>query len=306
MTDQEKMQRVLRLMVLLSGNRRYTRAELSERTGITERTVFRYFETMKSVGLELEQTDGRYRLMSEHPTAKALGELFHFSEEEAHLLCLMLEQTEASTAVRERLLRKLHALYDMTVASQLAEERQVRFVQVLKEAMRRERQVCLLGYRSSNSRSIRDRVVEPFKFLQDYTGVWCFDVADKCNKQFLLSRMEQVEPRASSWQYSSLHHEPFTDAFRMSAPVAIATVEAELSMKAWNLLQEEFPLAAKYVQRKGTRYQMQLPVAAFQGIGRFVLGMPGEIAVEGPAAFKNWLREQAKKKFRLTEVDSEG
>jgi len=88
----------------------------------------------------------------------------------------------------------------------------------------------------------------------------------------------------------------------------LATVEAELSLKAANLLREEYPLAEKYLSDldvTGTlRYLLKIPVADYHGIGRFVLGLQGEVNVIGPKEFKIFLREAQKKMGVMTETVS--
>jgi hypothetical protein len=85
----------------------------------------------------------------------------------------------------------------------------------------------------------------------------------------------------------------------MSASESLATVEAELSLKAANLLREEYPLAERYLSDLGVsetlRYLLKIPVADYHGIGRFVLGLPGEVNVLGSYEFKNLLRNAQKK-----------
>jgi hypothetical protein len=67
----------------------------------------------------------------------------------------------------------------------------------------------------------------------------------------------------------------------MAAENPVATVEALLSLKACNLLGEEYPLAKKHLTQKNGGYRLEIPVAGFEGIGRFVLGLPGEVEVLG-------------------------
>src|SRR5690606_16938993 len=119
----------------------------------------------------------------------------------------------------------------------------------------------------------------------------CFDTGDKSNKQFKVSRMNAVEELPSSWFYESEHKTLFTDAFRMAADQPITTVVALLSLKAYNLMIEEYPLTEKYVAKEGKHYRLKIPIANYQGIGRFVLGLPGEIEVQESEGFKNFLKK---------------
>ncbi|MGN6531600.1 MAG: WYL domain-containing protein [Ginsengibacter sp.] len=74
-------------------------------------------------------------------------------------------------------------------------------------------------------------------------------------------------------------------------------VEARLSLKAYNLLIEEFPLSREYVEEDNGGYRLKIPVAGYQGIGRFVMGLPGEIEILSSERFKEFLKEERKKLF---------
>ena len=49
--DQPKIERVLRLMQLMSGTRYYTIDELAELLETSSRSIYRYIDTFKNVGL---------------------------------------------------------------------------------------------------------------------------------------------------------------------------------------------------------------------------------------------------------------
>ena len=306
--DQPKTETILRMLVLLSGGTRYTVSELAIHFSCSERTIYRDLYTMENAGFVLDRTQGHYSLNLCPEEAKKLHRLLHFSEEEAYILYRALEMVKGGTSVNEQLVRKLNALYDFRALSNLSRKPEIEIIHTLDEAIRTNKQVNLHSYRSSHSETITDRIVEPFEFLPEYSAVWCFDLFDKTCKQFKISRIEQVSVLDSNRQNQMLHRVPFTDAFRMSACESLATVEAELSLKAANLLREEYPLAEKYLSDlnvSGTlRYLLKIPVADYHGIGRFVLGLQREVKVVGPEDFKNFLREAQKKMGVMTETVS--
>lgn len=293
--DQPKIQRVIRLLMLLTGKRLYTRAELAERSEISERTIYRYLDTIESAGFILERKDDTYRLKTDTPTVRTLQQLLHFSEEEAYLLYTTISQLQGASHLKDRLARKLNTLYDFRALARAKEDNIHEQVHTLSEAIRMQQQACLHNYRSSNSENISDRKVEPFGFLSDYTAVWCYDTASHSCKQFRISRIQEVRLSGSSWQFAGKHRIPFTDAFRMSAGKAFTEVEALLSLKAYNLLKEEFPLAEQYIQQEGQAYRLRVPIADFHGVGRFVLGLPGQVQIIKPEHFKVFLRDEIKK-----------
>ena len=295
--SQSKMLRLLRLLMLLNSSISYSMQELEKRTAMSCSTLYRYLDTFDAAGFSINRQDGRYKLQAENKNVRSLNNLFHFSEEEAYLLYQTLSLFEKSSVVREKLVLKLHSLYDFKTMAAAHQDRRAELISTITTAITEKRQLSLLGYRSSNSDRITDRVVEPFQFLDDYAAIWCFDTVDSQCKQFRLARMEAVQLTAMSWQQEDCHLTPFCDAFRLSAPRTIATVVATLSLKAYNLLVEEFPLSGSYIKSGGRQYHLEIPVADYNGIGRFVLGLADEISVQGPVDFLNFLEEKRKKSY---------
>jgi proteasome accessory factor C len=302
--DQPKIQRLLRLLMLLTGTRRYTLAELQQRFQTSERTIYRYFDTIEEAGFVVDRKDGAYRLSTETPPTKSLSNLLHFSEEEAYIFYKALSTIEGDSSIKERLICKLNSLYDFRALSQIKDKSVIEVISKLGEGIRSSKQVILYEYRSSNSHSIYDRTVEAFEFLPDYSAIWCYEKQSDTCKQFKIARIKQVEVLPYSWSYNEKHYVPFVDAFRMSANVPINNVKATLSLKAYNLLMEEFPLAENFIKPLNGKYLLDIPVADFNGIGRFVMGLLGDVQVNGPEEFVDFLKEKVKKFEVVTEVDS--
>lgn len=295
--DQQKMQRLLRLLILLAGNRWYSLNELIEKLGSAERTVYRYLDTFESAGFILERNKGSYRLQKNSSATSTLQNLMHFSEEEVFILYETLELIEGTSSVKEQLIRKLNALYDYNALKKIQQVDDLTKIQKLSEAIQNKKQVILKNYRSSNSDKIYDRKVEPFDYLPDYRSVWCYEYESKSCKQFKLARIHEIELVNIDWKDEHNHQIHFTDSFRISSSKPICKIEAKLSLKAYNLLIEEFPLSYKYVKEESGWYKLKIPVAGYQGIGRFVMGLPGEIEILGNKEFKDFLNEERKKFF---------
>lgn len=295
--DQQKMQRLLRLLMLLAGKRYYSLQEIMGIIKSSDRTVYRYLETFEASGFVLDRNEGKYRLQKDSAATRSLQNLMHFSEEEVLILYDTLALIEGTSPVKERLIRQLNALYEYKALAQLQQNDDLSKIQILSDAIRNKKQVYLKSYRSSNSDKITDRKVEPFDYLPDYRAIWCYEYESKSCKQFKLARIHEIEIINRDWENEHLHTIHFTDAFRISSLKPISKIEAKLSLKAYNLLLEEFPLSREYLNEEQGFYQLKIPVAGYQGIGRFMMGLPGEIEVLGTVEFKKFLRVE-RKKFR--------
>jgi len=289
------MEKTIRLLLLLSGNRKYSIDELKERFEVSERTIFRYLNRLENAGFIVDRQDGKYIFARDTSEIKSLHRLFHFTEEEAIVFYHALSHLELENEMMDRLLKKLHSLYDFQALKRIKNTPSVEKVKLLTQGINNKKRVLLIDYRTSNSSTVSDRMVEPFQYMEDYKAIWCLDIEDCQNKQFKISRIADVKILNTPWLYEHLHKLPFHDAFRMSASEVITIVKAILTLKAYNLLREEYPVSEQYLKKVGNRYQLEIPVADFHGIGRFVLGLPGEIDVHEPEEFKTFLKEMRKR-----------
>ena len=67
----------------------------------------------------------------------------------------------------------------------------------------------------------------------------------------------------------------------------------ELSLVAYNLIIEEYPLSEKYIFKvTDNLYRLECEVGNFLGVGRFVLGLPGEIKIITSEALKQYVLER--------------
>jgi len=165
---QQKMQRMLRLLMKLSGKRWCPLQEIIDILGCSSRTVYRYLETFETAGFVLEKNNGSYRLQKDNTNTRSLQNLMHFSEEEVFILYDTLALIEGTSPVKEQLIRKLNLLYDHKALEQLQKTDDLTKIHSLRKAIQNKKQVMLKDYRSSNSDKITDRKVEPFDFLPEY------------------------------------------------------------------------------------------------------------------------------------------
>lgn len=299
---QNRTERMMRLLMMLSGNRRFTMQELVNRLGRSARNVRRDLSLIEASGFLLERENG-YRLLADRTANRDLKNLLHFTQEEVAILYQTLLLIEGDSAVKERLMRKMNTFYDLKALEQLRQRDDLTKVRIIRTSMEQRMQLIIRDYRSSNSNSIEDRRVEAFDFMPDYHAVWCYEIKSHSCKQFKIARMQAVELSTSRWQYQEKHQKPFTDVFRISAARPLHTVTMRLSLKACNLLIEEFPAAREHIVTEGNTYHLKVPVAGYEGIGRFVLGLMEEVERIEPAAFRNYLKKRIKNIEKRTESD---
>ncbi|MCR4860868.1 MAG: WYL domain-containing protein, partial [Bacteroidales bacterium] len=95
-----------------------------------------------------------------------------------------------------------------------------------------------------------------------------------------------------SWVREKEHERRGMDVFRMSGPEAFR-VRLRLSMKAKNLLVEEYPLAERDLSPDGDAWILDTGICAVAGVGRFVSGLANEVEILDGEPLRAYLREYA-------------
>ena len=292
--DHGRIVRLLKLMELLSSNVDYTIQELMDRLETSRRSVFRYIDSLKIAGFTMKKKGTSvHKLLTNSCHKIELSQLIHLSDEEAYLLHNLIGALTSDCQVAINLEKKLTALFDATsvteiIGNKVAGENIMR----LRQAIDEKKQVTLVGYESGNTMSISDRLVEPIKFSTNYTDVYAYEVATGITKVFKISRISQVEVSLTDWQHEHQHGKIETDCFRMSGNEDIP-VTLKMTLKAKNLLIEEYPLSSKYISFDGEHWWFKGNVKELAGVGRFTLGLAGQITVTDTPVLKDYIRRFA-------------
>ncbi len=287
--DQPKLERMLRLMKLMTGNVNYTVNDLAERLGTTYRSIYRYIETFKDAGFVVQKLEGGvYKLGKESRYFKDISQLVHFTDEEAHIVNQLIEALDDTNMLKHNLRRKLTSVYDCTsMAASIVKGRNATNVNLLLEAMDGRRQVMLRDYASSNTGIVRDRIVEPFGFTTNYVQVWCYEPESGSNKIFKTSRIGSVVVLDETWQYGDRHAEGHIDIFRMTG-FEQHRVQLRLGMLSRNLLIEEYPLAERDLRPLDDgHWLLDTQVCNYKGVGRFVMGLLEDIEILDTPALRD-------------------
>lgn len=299
--DQPKIERMLRVMQLLSGNINYTIDELADKLGLSRRSIFRYIDTFRNAGFAVTRiSEGTYKMTSYNKEYTDISQLVYFSEEEAIIVSRLIENLSSINAVKSGLKRKLAAVYDATSMSEYIDHKGTSdTIELLSKAIKEKRQVSLKGYASNNAGKPKDYVLEPYTFTNEYMDIWAYDTVAGKNKTFKLSRIGEME-LLGPWELEDAHHVRPIDAFRMSGD-PVERVRLKMTLRAKNLLAEEFPVTSGDIVQEKHAWYWEGDVNALEGVGRFVLGLPDDISVEEGTRLKAWLVEKGatiQRKFR--------
>ena len=280
--DQPKIERLLRLMKMMTANTSYSVDEMAARLDMSRRTIYRYIDTFREAGFVIKKSGNHIRLDKESPHFKDISQLVHFTEEEAVILKRAIESIDDTNLLKQNLKRKLYSVYDNKIlADTIVQGSAAATVHTLIEAIENHQQVTLHNYRSAHGSAVRDRKVEPFAFTTNYVQVWCYDCESHSCKLFKLSRIGSVELLDEQWQYTQEHKKGFIDIFRMNGGDERYHIKLSLGLLARNLLVEEYPLAEQYLSEDNDsgRWILDTEVANYAGVARFVVGLLDDIHI---------------------------
>lgn len=294
MRQHERFGKELDLILKLSDGSGHTAEELCEVLGTTRRNLYYYFDFLRDYGFELERHKTRYRLLASSPFFEYIAGQVSFSHDEALLLYRLAEiagkKNPRVESIKNKLLRFYH-LQQLTTKE--AQSRMADNVATLARAIEEKRVVMLEGYSSPHSGTVSNRLVEPFRFLNDQQDVRCYEIGSDRNKTFKLSRMQRVVLSEDlKWSHEARHREVFTDLFLFSGEQRYH-VRLRFGLLAYNLMREEYPQARRYMAPDGDKHWLfETDIVSFLGLGRFCLGLMEDIEIIEGEAFRAFLKEK--------------
>jgi predicted DNA-binding transcriptional regulator YafY len=294
---QAKLLRLFQIIAVLKTGH-WTIKQLAQRFDTSERTIYRYINLLEEVDFLLEKDfDNRYFIITtdDDPTQA------QFSIEEMKLIKKLIQSGAHDNPLKGSLLKKLSLNSEMdTMPRMFLKARLGHLVDQLAESIRNKNQVVLKNYHSANSNEIRDRLVEAIHFGDNYQSVVALDCQDQVCKQFKLDRIGEVIEMQTKFQYEELHRKNQSDIFGFSGD-SHTWITLHLSLRAYLLLREEYPLSITFTEKTEDGYYFHGPVSNFDGIGRFVLGLMDELTIKGPELFKNFIKNKLQQQVLLRE-----
>ena len=283
----------LDLLLLLTDNGSYTVKQLAQKLGVTERTIYYYLEYLHFSGFILIKQGGRYRIDRSSPFFRRLREQIVLNESEAEYVCKMLEDAAQTNHIARSVRAKLEQHFRLEERSNPEVLRRLNAnLQQLKAAMAAKKMAVLKNYSSPHSKTIADRIVEPFRLMHDNMDVRCYELRSHANKTFRIARAESIEMIDVPWIHEDDHRQEFVDIFMFSGEERLP-VSLRLGQLAYNLMLEEYPASQPYISPDGDNsWVLNIDVASYLGIGRFVMGLYDDVEVLGDKAFAEYIRQK--------------
>jgi len=201
MFNQHRFLRVLQLIAVLKAKPPKTYQFLAEFLEASSRTVYRYMDLLKAVGIKVERGPNfTYYIPDEDEVEK---EDVRFSNEEIEFLEKLISRDSNTNPLAQGLVDKIRYLSETVgVVKDISKAHISKIIEDLSTAIADKRQVVLKQYQSASSQTISDRLVEPVAFTPDFISVGAFEVSSKMNKYFNIERISRVEILDKKMKYT--------------------------------------------------------------------------------------------------------
>lgn len=289
----EKFGKELELLLLLTDNNNYTAQQLADKLSVTRRNLYYYLDYFRKNGFSVVKSGVYYRIDPNSKFFKNLHNNIVFTTDEARYLRKLLDSSQKKDLMLSNLKVKLDRYYGFEGSfSPTALKRIHNHVRALKEAIESKNVVVLKGYSSPHSKTYSDRVVEPFKFMNDDMDIRCYEIQSGMCKTFKVSRIQSIETMDVFWMNEDKHREVFTDIFMFSGDRKMP-IKLRLGQLAYNILLEEYPMAQPHIAPDvdGEHWIFKANMASYLGIGRFVLGLFHDIELLQDKNFKQYIAQ---------------
>ncbi|MCC5917622.1 MAG: WYL domain-containing transcriptional regulator [Cryomorphaceae bacterium] len=294
MTDHKRIYRIFQMIARLRGPMGLCKKTIAEDFEVSERTIERYLQLLKDIGFEITKHKERFKLVSHNDSRHLPDDLVAFTVEEAAAVRDVMVNTDLSGHLQKSILDKLYALTDMDeMAETLYNITTSKNISEIRKAIKAKQSIWLKNYESVNSSTIKDRLVEPFRFFDYYNYLLAYEVESQMVKQYKTGRIETVKATDKSWQYQDKHHYTSIDIFGMGGDQQIP-IRLQLGLRAKRLLIEEHPGATTFIRKSGQDYIFEAPVNSLEGVSRFVAGLMDDITIEQPEALKTHIEKKVK------------
>lgn len=118
---------------------------------------------------------------------------------------------------------------------------------ILQDAIQKGMKVRLMGYKSSNSGTIQNRLLEAFH-IDSNEYIHCYEAESDKVKIFRISRADRIVITDERWECKSKHKKLSIDPFHMSGDTKIL-VKLRLKLQAKNAIEEYYPETSQYIKQ---------------------------------------------------------
>ena len=294
MFNQNRIYRLFQLINYLRAEPPKSVRSIETFLDTSERTVYRYLDLLKDLGFKIDRDVNNKVFIA----VSSDIDLIPFTPQEADYLKKLILSTGKKNQLAQSVLQKVQQSSEIQIGADfLFKAHLSKIVEQISVAIIEGKQLLIKGYSSANSQSVTDRLVEPTCFTDNYDAVSAFEISTNLNKYFNIERMSSVQVLDTSMEHEAKHEFNKPDIFGFQDKSMDKEIEIEMSMRAYLLLKEEYPMSAAFIKSipDTGKYYFKANVQSFKAPGRFVMGFLEEIQVIGSEEFKRYIQRLGSK-----------
>jgi len=282
MFNQNRIFRVFQLIVFLRARPPKSIKNIKAFLSTSERTAYRYIDLLKELGFNVEKDmNGRFTIVNTDIQIP-------FTETEVDFLKKTLSNSAKSNKIAKSVLEKIAVKYEADAnCENLYNAHISKVIEQISIAMAENKQIKIKSYFSASSQTIEDRIIEPVCFTDNYQSISAYEIKTKQNKYFNIERIGDIEILPNDIAHQSQHEYFKPDIFGFQGKSLDKEIELKLSMRAYLILKDDYPMSAPYVKKinSGNQYLLKVTVQSFKAPARFAMGLKDEVDVIGSEAF---------------------
>ncbi len=288
MIEQQKILNVFRLIKLLSYSQGKSIKEINEALDISKATTYRYFDLLREIGYEISNENGSFSIKTYFK--------MHFEQNEKKLITSLLSYIKDKKKIHQNILSKIKA-FDNVISPDVTNKlKQIRMIDFIISCVENKSALTLINYKSTAKEATqKDRHVIAYDFDENSLRLLAYDIEAKQFKNYKVDRMSDVTnyaltamPNIDKNEIPALDHFGFSDVKKYP-------IELLLTTRAASLLKEDFPTSEGNITKSADKdfpYRYKDYVRAYEGIGRFVLGLCTEIKIVKDENFKTYIKNK--------------
>lgn len=280
----------------ISGDNILSAPDIAEILGTSLRNAYYVIKAFSAYGFFVNHNKLGYNLDAASPFFRDINESVSLNVDQAFFLYRMLIGKDIDNPMAAKIMLKFKRFYHFDgIGGNVKNYGPYTNYLLLQRAMKDRKCVVLHNYASSNSLTVRDRLVEPFMFLGEDTDVRAYEIDSGINKTFKISRISIVEILDREWENAHNHKNAFTDMFMYSGEVR-HHILLRLDVSSYNFMQEEYPHSIFSLRPDDdTHWLFEADVANYEGISRFIIGLFDHVEVLEDGGLKTFLSNRIKK-----------
>ncbi len=284
-----KLERLLDTIELLRPPGRSKQA-LTRHFDCDPKTIGRYFKTMEKANIFVEEDEaGRCYIVE--PLVKGIA--VRLSSEEGEFLYDLINSAAPAHPLAAPVLSKLLFYTELDKRVKNTFRRTLpEVIQKLSEAMRFNRQISIREYYSASTGKMKERLLQPLNFSANMNYLLAYEASDNRKVNLKTDRIADVTILEALCTVSP---DVETDVFQIAGNEERHEVSLLLNPLAHRLLIEQIPDTERCIAPSDNErfpFRFTATVHNFLPVGRFILGLPGSVAVEGPEELKTYLRRK--------------